>query len=131
MTSDSARNKANKRKGAAFEIDLEGYYRNAKIIVTRLVKRGKDDNGDLAVRGGPVTFVVECKNQKTMNLAGAVAEAKAEALRYEALHVHDPDAPELVIPVAAIKAPRKNVSQTYIVMEAEDHAALVLYLQAR
>ena len=131
MSDMSARNKANKRKGAGFEIDLEGFYRLCKIIVTRLVKRGKDDIGDLAVKAGVVVFVVECKNEKRLDLAGAVAEAKAEALRYEALHVHDPDAPALVIPVAAIKAPRKNISQTYIVMEADDHAALCLHLQGR
>jgi len=131
MTDASARARANKRKGASFEIDLEAFYRNLKVIVTRLVKRGKDDNGDLAVRAARIVFVVECKNEKRIDLAGAVAEAKTEALRYEALHVHDPDAPELVIPVAAIKAPRKNISQTYIVMEADDHAALCLHLQGR
>lgn len=131
MSDASSRARAAKRKGASFEIDLEAFYRHVKVAVTRLVKRGIHDNGDLAVRGGPVVFVVECKNEKRMDLAGAVAEAKAEALRYEALHVHDPDAPALVIPVAAIKAPRKNISQTYIVMEAEDHAELCLHLQAR
>ena len=131
MTDMSARNKANKRKGASFEISLEAFYRQVKVIVTRLVKRGKDDNGDLALRAGAVAFIVECKNERRINLATAVAEAKAEALRWEALHVHSPDAPALVIPVAAIKAPRKNISQTYIVMEADDHAALCLHLSGR
>ena len=131
MTDQSKRAKANKRKGAAFEIDLESFFSGLLLKVMRLVRRGKDDEGDVLLRAADVAFVIEAKNEKAMNLSGYMAEAKAEALNCESRHVHDPDAPALVIGVAAVKRRMQPISKTYIVMEADDFAALCLHLQAR
>lgn len=129
MTDLTARSRANKRKGAQFEVDLENFFVGLLIKAVRLVKRGKDDEGDLMIRVGPVVFIVEAKNEKAINLAGYMDEATTEALRWEARHVHDPDAPEHVIGVAAVKRRNKGIHKTYIVVEADDFASIVQLLK--
>lgn len=129
MTDLTARSRANKRKGAAFEIDLENFFNQALIRAIRLVKRGKDDEGDLMLRIGNIVFIIEAKNEKSINLAGYMDEATKEALNWEARHVHDPDAPEHVIGVAAVKRRNKGIHKTYIVMEADDFASILHLLK--
>jgi len=127
----SSRAKANKRKGAAFEIDLEGFFARLLLKVIRLVRRGKDDEGDLLIRVGSLAIIVEAKNERTFDLSRYMAEATSEALRWEQRHVHDVDAPQLVVGVAIVKRRMKPVSKSYVVMEVDDFAALLLHLQAR
>jgi len=131
MSELTVRSRANKRKGAQFEVDLENFFTRLLIKAVRLVKRGKDDEGDLMIRVGPIVFIVEAKNEKSINLSGYMDEATQEALRWAARHVHDPDAPGHVIGVAAVKRRNKGIHKTYIVMEADDYAALLLHLQGR
>jgi len=129
MTDLTARSRANKRKGAQFEVDLENFFSGLLVKVIRLVKRGKDDEGDLMIRVGPVVFIVEAKNEKSINLAGYMDEATSEALNWEARHVHDPDAPEQVIGIAAVKRRNKGIHKTYIIMEADDYASILQLLK--
>ncbi len=131
MTDASSRAKANKRKGAAFEIDLEQFFREKFLNTTRLVRRGKDDEGDLLIRVHDLAVILEAKNEKAMNLAGYMAEATSEALRWEAKHVHEPTPADLVIGAAVVKRRMNPVSKSYVVMEADDFAALLLHLQKR
>jgi len=131
MTDATARARANKRKGAAFEIDLEGFFANLALKVIRLVRRGKDDEGDLLIRVGNLAIIVEAKNEKAIDLAGYLTEATAEALRWEQRHVHDVDAPTLTIGVAIVKRRMKPISKSYVVMEVDDFAELLLHLQER
>lgn len=131
MTDASSRAKANKRKGAAFEIELEGFFAGLLLKVMRLVRRGKDDEGDLLIRVGSLAIIVEAKNEKSIDLSGYMAEATAEAMRWEQRHVHDVDAPKLVIGVAIVKRRMKSISKSYVVMEVDDFAALLLHLQKR
>lgn len=131
MTDARKQAKANKRKGAAFEIDLEGFFREKYLLATRLVKRGKDDEGDLVVRVKDLAVVIEAKNEKSINLSGYMQEATAEAMRWEAARVHEPMPPALVIGAAAIKRRNSGIHKSYVVMEADDFAALLLHLQQR
>lgn len=77
----------NGKKGAAFERVTADWWRdNYDDRIDRRVKTGAKDCGDLAnVRLGPHRIVVECKNEKTTNLAGWVGEAQQEALNDQAL----------------------------------------------
>jgi len=127
----SSRAKSNKRKGAAFEIDLEQFFREKFLNTTRLVRRGKDDEGDLLIRVHDLAVIVEAKNEKSISLGTYMQEATSEALRWEAKHVHEPTPADLVIGVAAVKRRMNSTSKSYIVMEADDFAALLLHLQKR
>jgi hypothetical protein len=131
MTDASSRAKANKRKGAAFEIDLEQFFREKFLHTTRLVRRGKDDEGDLLIRVHDLAVILEAKNEKAMNLSGYMAEATSEALRWEAKHVHEPRPAALVLGAAVVKRRMNPISKSYVVMEADDFAALLLHLQKR
>jgi hypothetical protein len=131
MTDATARARANKRKGAGFEIDLEKFFRSKFLQIMRLVRRGKDDEGDEVIRVHDLAIVLEAKNEKSIDLSGYMREATEEALRWSARHVHDPKPASLVIGAAAIKRRNQPISKSYIVMEAEDFAELLLYIQKR
>lgn len=131
MTDASSRARANKRKGAAFEIDLEQFFRDRYLHATRLVRRGKDDEGDLLIRVKDLALILEAKNEKSIDLAGYMREATEEAMRWEAKHVHEPTPAAVVIGAAAVKRRNNPISKTYIVMEADDLAALLQHLQTR
>ncbi|MGW3336229.1 hypothetical protein ACWDCL_01945 [Streptomyces sp. NPDC001009] len=63
MTSLSERNKANKRKGAAWETELLGGLRSVGEDAERLRLTGAEDEGDLVVREpGGTYLVIEAKN---------------------------------------------------------------------
>jgi hypothetical protein len=131
MSDASAKARANKRKGAAFEIDLETFFREKYLNTTRLVRRGKDDEGDLLIRVHDLAVIVEAKNEKSISLGTYMQEATSEALRWEAKHIHEPMPADLVIGVAAVKRRMSSTSKSYVVMEAEDFAELLLHLQKR
>ena len=69
MTEASSRAKANKRKGAAFEIDIVQFLRDKFLHAERLTKAGKDDEGDVVVRVKDLAVVLECKNEKSIDLS--------------------------------------------------------------
>jgi hypothetical protein len=77
----------NGRKGASFERLTADYWRDVySEFIDRRVKTGAKDKGDLAnVRVGEHRLVVECKNERAVNLAGWVAEAQLEACNDGAL----------------------------------------------
>jgi hypothetical protein len=97
----------------------------------RIVRRGKDDEGDEVIRVHDLAVVIEAKNEKSIDLSGYMREATEEALRWEARHVHDPKPASLVIGAAAIKRRNHPISKSYIVIEAEDFAELLLFIQKR
>jgi hypothetical protein len=131
MTSDSARNKANKRKGAGFEIDVVQFLRDRHLHAERLTKTGREDEGDAVVRVHGLAVVMEAKNEKSIDLSGYMREATLEARQWEARRIHEPQPADLVIGTAVIKRRNHSVSKSYVVMEADDFAALLLHLQGR
>ncbi len=129
MSDASSRARASKRKGAQFEIDLERFFLSHLLNATRLVRRGKDDEGDIIIRVHDLALILEAKNEKAINLSGYMKEATSEALRWQARNTGMPAS--LVIGAAAVKRRNSGVSKSYIVMEADDFAEILLHLQRR
>jgi Holliday junction resolvase len=65
----------NGRKGAAFEIAVRNYLRNAGIFVERLVKNGKHDEGDLVCIVAGKTYILELKNRKKLGESTQATDA--------------------------------------------------------
>lgn len=132
MADLTARNKANKRKGADFEIDKEDYWEGKGFKVERLVRRGKYDEGDLLLQVNDLLYVVfECKNEKSISLSTYTDEALAEARRWEARHVHQIPAEALVLGMWDVKRRNKGLGDSYVGTASDELAALLLHLQAR
>lgn len=72
----------NKRKGAAFEIDVMKWFRKMGVIAERLRLSGKEDEGDLVVMIGSEQYIFELKNTKTLDLKKFWNEAQVEAENY-------------------------------------------------
>lgn len=127
MADLSKRNKANKRKGAGFEIDVHTYL--APLIpCDRLNKTGREDEGDIVVKAGDISIVLECKNEKTITLSQYVQEANTEAINYEAHRVHAADRPEQVYGAAVVKRRNSSISDSYVVMDLGEYIDLIIRL---
>jgi hypothetical protein len=104
----------NGSKGTAFERQTADYWRDYwDDRIDRRVKTGAHDKGDLAnvrVRQGKHRLVVECKNERKIDLAGWVTEAQDEAVNDEAL---------IGIVVAKRKG-RANPKDQYVIMTQGD-----------
>lgn len=90
MTSLSSRNRANKRKGAQFEVDVLNYTREQGVSTERPARTGRDDEGDLVL-----TFamdrvaVLEAKNVATPDMKAWLAEARTEADNWQNRRRHN------------------------------------------
>ena len=113
---DSKTSRANRRKGADFEIKITDYLRGLGYRADRLTKRGSKDEGDVAVDLGGKVIVIEAKDEAKHNLSGYVAESQTEARRYaEARGLAESN----VIPLVVIKRRMKGVPQSYAVIELD------------
>jgi len=74
--------KYNKRKGAAFEIDVMKWFRGLGVLAERLRLAGKDDEGDLVVVVTGKTYILELKNTVRLDLPEFWRQAEVEALNY-------------------------------------------------
>lgn len=101
-------------KGKKYERDVLAYARNRGTDIERLRDTGVHDEGDFAVRTGQLTFVLEAKAEKRMNLSGYLAEAEREAAVYSANRGGRP-----TIPAAVVKRPGYGVGRSYVVMELD------------
>ena len=72
----------NKQKGTKFESDVVKYLRKLGHFAERLAKAGANDEGDIVTIIAGQTYILECKNQKAMNLPQFWEEAKTEAANY-------------------------------------------------
>jgi hypothetical protein len=72
----------NGRKGAQFETDVMRWLRGAGAWCERLVKAGKNDEGDLVAIVGGKQYILELKNRKTISLPEFWREAEVEAENY-------------------------------------------------
>lgn len=112
MTSPQARAK---RAGAKFELDLLAWFRNQNLPSERLRLSGRLDEGDIAVTDTGLTYLVEAKNVKTINLTDFVRQAEAEARNYANARGLDP---ATVMPVVAIKKRNAPIEESFIVTSA-------------
>ena len=109
-----SQNAKNKRRGAAWELDILKWIRSETTLpAERLRLTGKKDEGDVAV--GPdhtVTYVIEAKDAQRIDLAGWTTEALTEADNYAAARGLDRDN---VWPLVVIKRRGKSVEHAYVV----------------
>lgn len=69
---------ASRRKGTAFETAVVNYLRaEGHAAAERRALNGRLDRGDIA---GIAGWTLECKAERTIDLAGYMGEAKAEAV---------------------------------------------------
>ncbi|MEU4155672.1 hypothetical protein [Actinoplanes sp. NPDC026670] len=114
---------ANKRKGAAFEIELMKGFREAGFDIERLRLAGKDDEGDLVIRGGNLVVrytVIEAKSG-ALHPAEFVREARTERLNF-AKHRDVPD--DNVQAIVIAKARGKNWRDAYVLTTVRDYFRL-------
>lgn len=130
MSNPSSRAKANKRKGAAWEIDKEKYWLDKGFECHRLRLSGKDDQGDLLVKVNNLLYVVfENKNEKSIDLSRYTEEALKEAMAWEAKHVHQIDPAALVMGMWDVKRRMKGVGDSYVGTSSDELASLLLHIQ--
>ena len=72
----------NKQKGSKFETDVMKYLRKLGHFAERLAKAGSNDEGDIVTIIAGQTYILECKNRKSINLPQFWAEAQTEAANY-------------------------------------------------
>lgn len=72
----------NKRKGSKFEVDVMSFLRSLGHFAERLAKAGSNDEGDIVTIIAGQTYILECKNRKTLSLPQFWEEAQTEAANY-------------------------------------------------
>ena len=72
----------NKQKGTKFESDVLKYLRSLGHFAERLARAGANDEGDIVTIIAGQTYILECKNRKSINLPQFWAEAQTEAANY-------------------------------------------------
>jgi Holliday junction resolvase len=72
----------NKQKGSKFETDVMKYLRKLGHFAERLAKAGSNDEGDIVTIIAGQTYILECKNRKSINLPAFWDEAQVEAKNY-------------------------------------------------
>jgi Holliday junction resolvase len=94
----------NKQKGTKFETDVMKYIRSLGHFAERLAKAGANDEGDVVTIIAGQTYILECKNQKAMNLPQFWAEAQTEAANYAKARG------QVVAPLAFVIVKRRKAS---------------------
>jgi len=104
--------KSNKRRGAAWEIDLADWFMEQGLNAQRLPRAGRNDVGDVYVPGVNGAYVVEAKAPRRdgrIDLSGWIREAEIEAENYRV-------AKRLAVaptPLVIIKASNKGVGEAW------------------
>lgn len=102
---------ANKRRGASWELDLLKFLRARGYDAERLRLAGLRDEGDLVLKVGGLPYVIEAKNEKSINLSSYVQEAELEAHNYaKARLIKTPNF------VSIVKRRSHGVDKAYVVM---------------
>lgn len=103
----------NGRKGAAFETAVLKFFRAAGVLAERLTKAGARDEGDLVVIISGVTYILELKNRKKIDLPTFWDEATTEAENYARARNLD------FIPPAYIIVKRRNagIDKSWVIQD--------------
>ena len=94
----------NKQKGSKFETDVMKYLRKLGHFAERLAKAGSSDEGDIITIIAGQSYILECKNRKSINLPQFWAEAQTEAANYAKARG------QVVAPPAFVVVKRRNAS---------------------
>ncbi|MFG2850891.1 hypothetical protein ACGFZ9_09495 [Streptomyces mirabilis] len=115
------RNRANKRKGAAWETELLTGLRSAGEDTERLRLTGAEDEGDLVIREGDGLFtVIEAKNAK-FEPGPFVDEAERERLNFAKHRGIDPRQVESVV---VVKRRGKGWRKAFVLSTVEAYFGL-------
>ena len=106
----------NKAKGSKFETDVMKYLRSLGHFAERLAKAGANDEGDIVCIIAGQTYILECKNRKSINLPQFWSEAQTEAANYAKARGLD------FVPLAFVIVKRRNASieQAWVVQPLEE-----------
>ena len=105
----------NKQKGTKFESDVVKYLRKLGHFAERLAKAGANDEGDIVTIIAGQTYILECKNRKSMNLPQFWSEAKTEAANYAKARGQVVAPPAFVI----VKRRSASIEQAWVVQPLE------------
>ena len=113
---------SNKRRGAAFEIDLADHLVEKEYDAQRLPRAGRNDIGDVFLKTVNDIYVIEAKAPRRdgkIDLSGWIREALVEAENYRI-------AKKLKVaptPLVIIKASNKGIEESYVVQRLSDALA--------
>lgn len=96
---------------------LSGVVVNPELIERNGAVHGQNDKGD--IRGVP-GFVIECKNEASIDLPRYIREAKVEQHNAKAFFY-----------AVVVKARRQSVDQSYVVMDLGQFTALLGWMTPR
>ena len=108
----------NKAKGSKFETDVMKYLRKLGHFAERLAKAGANDEGDIVTIIAGQTYILECKNRKTMNLPAFWDEAQVEAKNYAKARGLVVEPPAFVI----VKRRRGSIEDAWVIQTLENWA---------
>jgi Holliday junction resolvase len=114
--------KSNKRRGAAFEIDLADWFVEGEHDAQRLPRAGRNDIGDVFLKTVNDSYVIEAKAPRRdgkIDLSGWIREAQVEAENYRIAKKLKIAPTALVI----IKASNKGIEEAYVVQRLSDALA--------
>ena len=115
-------NQANKRRGAAFEIELADWLMTQGLNAQRLPRAGRNDIGDVFLPTPNDFYVIEAKAPRRdgrIDLSGWLREAYIEAENYR-IAKKQVLAPT---PLVIIKAANKGIGDAYLVQKLSDALA--------
>jgi hypothetical protein len=105
----------NKQKGSKFETDVMKYLRKLGHFAERLAKAGSADEGDIVTIIAGQTYILECKNRKSVNLPQFWAEAQTEAANYAKARGLPVNPPAFVI----VKRRNASIEDAWVVQSLE------------
>jgi len=106
----------NKAKGSKFETDVMKYLRKLGHFAERLAKAGANDEGDIVTIIAGQTYILECKNRKSLDLPQFWAEAQAEAANYAKARGLVVEPPAFVI----VKRRRGRIEDAWVIQSLEE-----------
>jgi hypothetical protein len=105
----------NKAKGSKFETDVMKYLRKLGHFAERLAKAGANDEGDIVTIIAGQTYILECKNRKSLDLPQFWAEAQAEAANYAKARGLVVEPPAFVI----VKRRQHGVEKAWVIQDLD------------
>ena len=105
----------NKQKGSKFETDVMKYLRKLGHFAERLAKAGSNDEGDIVTIIAGQTYILECKNRKSINLPQFWDEAQTEAKNYAKARGLVVEPPAFVI----VKRRQHGIEKAWVVQTLE------------
>jgi Holliday junction resolvase len=105
----------NKAKGSKFETDVMKYLRKLGHFAERLAKAGANDEGDIVTIIAGQTYILECKNRKSLNLPAFWDEAQVEAKNYAKARGMVATPPAFVI----VKRRQHGVEKAWVIQDLD------------